>query len=38
MPSAFKCVECGVNEVEHEDDVCDECAADYEDNEEDDED
>jgi len=21
----FKCVECGVNDVEHEDDVCDEC-------------
>jgi len=21
----FKCIDCGVNEVEHEDDICDEC-------------
>lgn len=25
----FKCVECGENEVDDEDDICDECALDY---------
>lgn len=26
----FKCVECGVNDVDDEDDMCDDCAAGYE--------
>lgn len=38
MSAKFKCVECGENEVDNEDDVCDECAAEQEDfNEGDDE-
>lgn len=32
MSDKFKCVECGQNEVDAEDDICDECLADHEDN------
>lgn len=34
----FKCVECGVNDVDDEDEMCDECAEDYNDDEEQEED
>jgi hypothetical protein len=33
----FKCIECGVEDVEDEDDICDDCAMDYDDTEEDEE-
>lgn len=34
----FKCVECGVNDVDDEDEMCDDCAMDYNDDEEQEED
>lgn len=33
----FKCVECGENTVDEEDDICQQCADEYEDTQEDDE-
>lgn len=33
----FKCVECGETEVDDEDDICDECALEEDDTEEDEE-
>lgn len=29
MSDPFKCVECGVNDVEHEDNMCEECFEEY---------
>lgn len=30
MTEKFKCIECGENEVDDEDDMCDDCVLDYE--------
>ncbi len=37
MTDKFKCVECGENYVDHEDDMCDECFYDYNEEEDDEE-
>lgn len=36
MNGGFKCVECGFEDVDDEDDICDECALRYQDDEDDD--
>ena len=37
MNGGFKCVECGENDVDDEDDICDECFVNEDEGEEDDE-